>query len=133
GYVDQNGISGDLYLFDRLSGGNILLSHPLSSTLAGGNGGSGDSQHIGGPIWTTDGKTLLFASRASTLIDGDFNNREDVFALATPMVPVRIVSRKIHGTISYDVDLAIGEIECRSGGANGDYQVVVTFAAPVSV
>jgi hypothetical protein len=45
------------------------------------------------------------------------------------------VSRKIHGTAgTYDVDLlppATG-IEPRSGGANGDYQVVVTFAVPIT-
>jgi hypothetical protein len=132
GYIDQNGINGDLYLFDRLSGGNILLTHAPGSPLSGGNGGSGDSVHIGGPIWTGDGKTLLFASRASTLITDDFNNREDVFALTVPIVPIGVVSRKLHGTIPYSVDLAIGEIECRSG-ANGDYQVVATFAVPMTV
>jgi hypothetical protein len=46
------------------------------------------------------------------------------------------VSRKTHGTAgTYDVDLlppATG-IEPRSGGANNDYQVVVTFAVPVTV
>jgi hypothetical protein len=70
------------------------------------------------------------------LIDGDFNNREDVFALAVPPLPTAIVSRKIHGTAgTFDVDLMppANGIECRSGGANGDYQVVITFAASVTV
>ena len=45
------------------------------------------------------------------------------------------VSRKTHGLAgTYDVDLlppATG-IEPRSGGANGDYKVVVTFAVPIT-
>jgi hypothetical protein len=132
GYVDLNGINGDVYLFDRLTNGNILLSHALGSTLNSGNGGSGDSVHIGGPLWTVDGKTLLFASRASTLLNDDFNNREDVFAFSLPVLPTSVVSRKLHGTTPYDVDLAKGEIECRSGGANGAHQVVIKFAGTVT-
>ena len=50
---------------------------------------------------------------------------------------VSAVSRKQHGTITppFDVDLMppSSGIECRSGGANGDYDVVVTFAVPVTV
>jgi hypothetical protein len=128
GYVDLNGINGDLYLFDRLTNGNILLSHAGGSTLNSGNGGSGDSVHIGGPMWSDDGKTLFFASRASTLLSDDFNNREDVFAFTIPLLPTSIVSRKLHGITSYDVDLAVGQVECRSG----DPTVVVTFAGPVT-
>lgn len=49
---------------------------------------------------------------------------------------VGAVSRKTHGTAgTYDVDLMppASGIEPRSGGANGDYQIVVTFAVPVTV
>lgn len=128
--VDQNGINGDLFLFDRLSGGNILLSHALGSTSTGGTNGSGDSQHIGGPVWSADGRTLFFASRASNLINGDFNNREDVFASATPALPIGVVSRKTHGAAgTFDVDLTgLQRTECRSGGANGNYTLVFAFA-----
>ena len=48
---------------------------------------------------------------------------------------VGAVSRKTHGSAgTFDIDLLppASGIECRSGGANGDFQVVVTFAAPVS-
>jgi hypothetical protein len=41
------------------------------------------------------------------------------------------VSRKVHGTTGiFDVDLPLSGnpgIECRSGGANGNYQIVFTF------
>jgi len=44
------------------------------------------------------------------------------------------VSRRIHGAAgAFDIDLLAGGIEDRSGGPNGDYQVVVTFASPVTV
>jgi Tol biopolymer transport system component len=135
-FVDQNGFNGDLFLFDRLSDGNILLSHALGADSTGGNNGSGDSQHIGGPTWSGDGHSLLFASRASNLISGDFNNREDVFAFNVPVLPVSVVSRKTHGLAgTFDVDLAFASahgIECRSGGANGDFQIIVTFAVPIT-
>jgi len=41
-----------------------------------------------------------------------------------------VVSRKLHGSAgTFDVDLTGGSgIECRSGGANGDYLLVFTFA-----
>ena len=48
---------------------------------------------------------------------------------------VGAVSRKAHGLAgTFDVDLLppSSGIECRSGGTNGDYQVVVSFAVPVT-
>jgi hypothetical protein len=40
-----------------------------------------------------------------------------------------VTSRKIHGSAgTFDVDLTNGGIECRGGGANGDYILVFTFA-----
>jgi hypothetical protein len=49
----------------------------------------------------------------------------------TPVELLSVVSRKVHGTAgTFDVDLALdgSGIECRSGGANGDYTLVFTFA-----
>jgi hypothetical protein len=55
----------------------------------------------------------------------------------TPPTPISAVSRKNHGTAgAFDIDLPrVGTpgIECRSGSATGDYQIVVTFANPVTV
>jgi hypothetical protein len=55
----------------------------------------------------------------------------------TPPVPVSAVSRKVHGTAgTFDVNLPLTGapgIECRSGGTTGNYQMVVTFAAPVTL
>src|SRR5205807_6821498 len=108
---------------DRLSGANILLTHALGAPSTGGNNSSGDSQHTGGPVWSGDGHSLMFASRASNLINDDFNNREDVFALSVPLLPVTVVSRKTHGSAgTFDIDLPIAGtrgIECRSPGQTG--------------
>jgi len=53
-----------------------------------------------------------------------------------PLTPTSVVSRKTHGTAGiFDVNLPIigtPGIECRSGGASGDYQVVVTFPNAVT-
>ena len=55
---------------------------------------------------------------------------------STPIVQ-SAVSRETHGSAgSFDVDLPLSRtpgIECRSGGATGDYTIVVTFLANVSV
>ena len=52
-------------------------------------------------------------------------------------VPVSAVSRKIHGAAGqFDVDLPLAGnpgIECRTGGASGDHQVVITFPAAVTI
>ena len=65
------------------------------------------------------------------MLTGDFNNREDVFALTVPLLPVSAVSRKIHGAAGpFDVDLIGGSIECRTGGASGVHKVIITFAMP---
>jgi len=130
--IDQNGFNGDLFLYDRFSSANILLTHALGAPSTGGNNGSGDSQHTGGPVWSGDGHSLMFASRASDLVNDDFNNREDVFALSVPLLPTSVVSRKVHGSAgSFNIDLpqtGSPGIECRTGGANGDYMLVFSFA-----
>ena len=46
------------------------------------------------------------------------------------------VSRKMHGAAAFDIDLPLtgtAGIECRTGGVNGDHQVITTFPSPVSV
>jgi hypothetical protein len=52
-----------------------------------------------------------------------------------PVVPVSAVSRKVHGSAgTFDINLPLTGapgIECRSGGTNGDYQIVINFAKPI--
>ena len=58
-----------------------------------------------------------------------------------PPLPVSAVSRKTHtGVGDFDVDLLVPPspppgvgVECRTGGTNGDFKMVIGFAAPVTV
>ncbi|MDQ6654959.1 MAG: multicopper oxidase domain-containing protein, partial [Verrucomicrobiota bacterium] len=58
------------------------------------------------------------------------------FEVVAPIAPVRIVSRKTHAAAgTFDIDLPLTGtpgIECRTGGAANSYQLVFTFAAPIS-
>ena len=70
---------------------------------------------------------------AIAIAGGDFHS----LALAPAPPPVQlvsVVSRKVHGSAgTFDVDLPLtgsSGIECRSGGANGDYTLVFKFANP---
>ena len=61
-----------------------------------------------------------------------------VTCLATPSIqPVSAVSHKIHGAAGpFDINLPLTGnpgIECRTGGANGDHTVIISFANPVTV
>jgi hypothetical protein len=53
------------------------------------------------------------------------------------VTPTSVVSRKTHGPAgTFDIDLPLtgsAGIECRSGGTSNDYQMVVTFANPVTL
>jgi hypothetical protein len=56
---------------------------------------------------------------------------------ASGIAPILAVSRKTHGSAGdFDVDLPLTGpegIECRTGGANGNHTIVVTFPNPVTV
>jgi len=58
------------------------------------------------------------------------------FEFRAPLTPVS-VSRKMHGSAGlFDIDLPFSGhdgIECRTGGATGDYEVIMSFATPVTV
>ncbi|MEO5719997.1 MAG: hypothetical protein ABIR71_00830 [Chthoniobacterales bacterium] len=52
-------------------------------------------------------------------------------------IPSQVVSRKLHAGVPYDINLPLGSggtpaVECRSGGANGDFQLVYTFPEAVT-
>ena len=79
------------------------------------------------------------AHSPSGVIAADYaGGRQDYLVVGndfcTRPIPVRVVSRKTHGTAGdFDVDLlppAAG-IECRSGGANSNYTIVFTFPNPL--
>jgi hypothetical protein len=62
-----------LIVYDRLVGSNTLLSTAATSTA------SGDNRSLT-PVFSSDGRTLVFASWASNLAPDDFNHFSDIFA-----------------------------------------------------
>lgn len=65
----------DAFVYDRVTQTTTLLSASLS--------GDGSANNISAaPFFSADGKTLLFESWASDLVSLDFNQSQDVFALA---------------------------------------------------
>lgn len=67
-----NGIP-QLIVYDQLAGANTLLSTAATGTA------SGDNRSLT-PVFSGDGRTLVFASWASNLAIDDFNHFSDVFA-----------------------------------------------------
>ena len=58
-----------------------------------------------------------------------------IYVAYARVFPTSVVSRKTHGAAGpFDIDLPLAGpagVECRTGGANGEYQVVATFPVPV--
>jgi hypothetical protein len=77
-----NGIP-ELIVYDRLANSNTLLSTAATGTA------SGDSRSLT-PVFSGDGRTLVFASWASNLAADDFNHFSDLFAFAFLYVNVTL-------------------------------------------
>lgn len=70
----DNNNAKDVFIRDRLRGVTMLASVNRTGT------GSGNGASLS-PVLAADGRTLLFQSFASDLIEGDFNETADVFVL----------------------------------------------------
>jgi hypothetical protein len=105
---------------------------------------------VNGRTFTGDTPATQDFERSTTMIDHTFvkAQTDNAFPPATYMVagnaacgssivPISAVSRKTHGAAGvFDIPLSLTGatgIECRSGGASGNHQVVVTFPSPVTV
>ena len=89
--------------------------------------------------FTADSQTVYIITGTAT---GDNNTSKSfVYSLGagtgTPAIPTSVVSRQTHGPAgAFDISLPLtgtAGIECRSGGANSDYQVVFAFPTAVTV
>ncbi|HEX3720367.1 MAG TPA: hypothetical protein VH595_20640 [Verrucomicrobiae bacterium] len=65
----------DIFLYDSVTGGTTLVS----ASQLGHRSANGSSRL---PFFSGDGQTLFFASEASDLTPGDYNEASDVFALS---------------------------------------------------
>jgi hypothetical protein len=116
--------------------GNITIYVPLSNVT---EAGAIDSRlhEVTASTMTLPAPANSVPRDSTTGFGGVFFNLIDV-AQGYVFDPILVgaVSRKTHGDAgTFDVDLMPPNsgIECRSGGTNGDYQVVITFATPVTL
>ncbi len=122
--------------------GTITIFVPKSAV---GNPQLGDLLGaVNGRTFTGDTPANNTLERSTALIDHTFvkAQTDNAYPAATYTVagncilPLSAVSRKTHGTAGvFDVNLPLSGtpgIECRTGGASGNHQVVVTFAAAIT-
>jgi sugar lactone lactonase YvrE len=133
--------SGNLYIADT-------LNHRIRKVDTAGTistvAGSGDVDGMGAGGLAGDGGPATSAKLAQPYhIAFDFagdlyftdshNYRVRKVTLVTPVQLNAVVSRKTHGSAgTFNIDLPLTGnpgIECRSGGANGDYTLVFTFSS----
>ena len=85
---------------------------------------------------TGDGVGVAQNSNDVMLYGADARLPVDQTLIVSP-IPTSVVSRKAHGAAGdFDIDLPLAGspgIECRGGGASGDYQVVATFPGAVTL
>ena len=96
-----------------------------------------------GDKWTSSGVKLpidqnVFIRARGYYRSGEHNASESIVQAGREVFlfgPTGVVSRKMHGSAgTFDIDLPLSGtpgVECRSGGASGDYQIVFTFVSPV--
>ena len=117
--------------------GNIVIYVPLTSVLEAGA--------IDNRLHEVTASTMTLQGPANAIqpvagIGGSLFNLVDVaqtYVFDPAQVTfTRVVSRKVHGGAgTFDIELAQNgpsADECRSGGANGNYQLIVTFVNPIS-
>jgi sugar lactone lactonase YvrE len=117
--------------------GPALITPTASATCADGSSSPcGHYSGDGGPATSAEINLALnlAVSSNSLFIADTANSRIRRVDFGVPLLG--IASQKIHGNAGpFDVDLPIAGnpgIECRSGGDNGDYTLVFTFANPLT-
>ncbi len=99
-----------------------------------------------GSNWTLTGLSLPisqnFYIRARGYYRGSFLSASESITesvrnrfISPAPTPTQVVSRKLHNGVPFDINLPLmgsPGIECRSGGATNNYQVVLSFASAVT-
>ncbi|MCC7509185.1 MAG: PD40 domain-containing protein [Planctomycetes bacterium] len=91
--VSDNNSTYDLYVFDRVSGSNTLISHIQGDPLTSANGWSSR------PVMSANAAKIAFASKATNLVSGqvDTNNEWDAFHYDRTTQTVALMSTSIAG------------------------------------
>jgi hypothetical protein len=120
-----NPAKGNLLLDIRNSQGGVEV--PPNDQELDGTSASGDSVSR---VYNFGDVTAAKAGQTGGV------DEKDTYGLITRFNAINAVSRKVHGsTGAFDIGLPLSGtpgIECRSGGATNNYQVVVTFGGPVT-
>lgn len=116
-----------------LIGGAVLI--PEGTVLSTGMAFSG---HVNDGVNSLpfSGNMTNALGSGYTVLDGyGFINAETAatgsLAIPSAVTLSSVVSRKTHGAAG-DFDIPLSSVECRNGGANGDYKLVFTYSNPVS-
>jgi len=116
--------------------GNLLLD---VRNLQGGAEVPPNDQELDGTTASGDSVSRVYNyGDATATVAGQTGgvDEKDSYGLITRFNAINAVSRKVHGGAgTFDIGLPLvgtPGIECRSGGATNDYQMVITFGAPVT-
>jgi hypothetical protein len=116
--------------------GNLLVD--VRNTQGGTEAPPGDQQ-MDGTTASGDSVSRVYNygdATATTAGQTGGADEKDSYGLITRFNTISAASRKIHGAAgTFDVPLPLlgkSGVECRSGGANSDYQMVITFGTPVT-
>jgi Dockerin type I domain len=119
------------------NGGPTSTLALLAGSRAIDKGGSATDTVTSNPI-TIDQRGFSRPYDDPSVPNATGGNGSDIGAVEVvpTLTPSSVVSRKIHGSAgSFDISLPLTGspgVECRSGGATSDYQVIFTFASPVN-
>lgn len=105
-------LSSDIYLRDRIANQTTLVSRAQGILILAGNAASSQ------PKISNDGRHVVFASRATDLVFGDTNARQDVFVRDLQLEVTRLASRA-------DVSGALSSADSFNCDISGDGQRVV--------
>jgi Phosphoesterase family/Dockerin type I domain len=117
--------------------GNLLLD---ITNAQGGTEVPPDDQELDGTFAVGDSVSRVYNyGNASAVVAGQTGgvDEKDTYGLVAQFASINAVSRKNHGTVgTFDIPLPLAGtpgIECRSGGASNNYEIVVTFPGPVTI
>lgn len=116
--TDTNG-AGDVYLYNRVTTGNTLVSHVSGTPATAGNGNSGNA------VISKNGLWVAYDSIATDLVDGitDTNNLYDSFLFSVTSGETILMSRSSAGAITSD-----GNTWIKSISADGAFVLISSRA-----
>jgi hypothetical protein len=123
--------AGNVYVTDTANDTIRKITPAAAVTTLGGLPGNSGSTNGAGNLARFDSPEGVAVDSTGKLYVADANN--NTIRVGVPLVVA--VSRKNQGGTNYDIALPLTGspgIDCRSGGGGNVYQIVVTFANPVT-